>query len=93
MAQEISGSDVTVTTAYVGPGMGRNKAKGAHIVVKCVRNGKRVQRAYSYDYSAYDPHTAAALLFASDVLMWPTRTKAERLRHSRSARGFVVGLY
>lgn len=89
MAQEISGSDFVVTTTYAGP----NNSHGAQIVVKCAHNGKRTQRTYPYDYSAYDPHTAAALLFARDALHWPRGTKAERLRHSRSARGFVVGLY
>lgn len=84
----LNGSDLTVRTTYVGPGMGRSAATGARIIVR----GMYGQKTFPYDHAAYDPHTAAAIAYAV-ANGWPASTKAERINYSRSRTGFLVGLY
>ena len=50
----------TVRTRYEGP----TDSHGARIVVTATHGGKRVRRAFPYDYAAHDPHIAAADAYA-----------------------------
>lgn len=73
---------IEVRTTYAGPDAA---GKGSRIIVR----GEKGQRTYPYDYSAYDPHTAAAERYATDV-HGMSGASGERMDSTRSRRGYVV---